>query len=310
MQAALIAVSNAQGGVFTAQQAVRAGYSRDEIRARLRSGRWVRQRRGIFRPSGEVDERLVRIAAAVLACSRSRAVASHTAAAHLHGLPTLTARWLPELTVAPSSGTTAVKGCLVHRAALPPPDRVRARGVPTTSLARTVVDLARAYPFADGVVAADRALRAGVPLAELVGVERRAASWPGSGSVRRVLAFADGRAETPGESLARVVLAEHQIPRPQLGAPIWRGGRLLGVVDFHWPEHDTVVEFDGKLKYRADNDRGADVLWQEKRREEGLREAGLEVVRVTWDDVTLRGATVADRVRRAFARAHRARPVG
>src|SRR5207237_4299509 len=100
----------------------------------------------------------------------------------------------------------------------------------------------------------------------------------GSGALNRLLDFASPRAGSPGESLARVVFAEHGLPAPLLGEPIVVDGELLGVVDFLWPSHATVAELDGRAKYRPTNDRGEDVLWQEKLREERLREAGFEVV--------------------------------
>jgi len=166
-----------------------------------------------------------------------------------------------------------------------------------------VIDLARSLRFADGVVAADHALRNGATGGELERAARRVRGLPSEGSVRRVLGFASDKAESPGESLARVAFDEHGLPAPDLGVPIHRDGELLGVVDFAWPDHGTVAEFDGRLKYLPDNDRGPHRLWHEKLREDRLRDAGLEVVRITWDDVTVRPSDVARRVRAAFARA-------
>ncbi len=57
-----------------------------------------------------------------------------------------------------------------------------------------------------------------------------------------------------------------------------------------------VIEFDGRVKYGRGADEvdpfghrraGRDVLWQEKRREDTLRELGYEVVRVVWSDLRL-----------------------
>ena len=65
-------------------------------------------------------------------------------------------------------------------------------------------------------------------------------------------------------------------------------------------QHATVGEFDGRAKYRrAADGRADDVLWQEKLREERLREAGFEVVRFTWQQVTQEPKQTADRVREA-----------
>jgi hypothetical protein len=304
MHAALHGLSVGQGGVFTAAQALRHGYTRDEIRARLASGRWLRVRRGIYREAGEVDTLLVQVAAAVLACTSGTAVASHSSAAHIHAIPLLAAPSVVELTVPPQVVTTSVKGCTVHRGPLTGWFS-KVRGIATTVLERTVVDLARDRPFTEGVVAADSALRRGVTRPQLTDAMHRLRGTPGQQKVRRVVEFADGRSDSVGESLARVVFARHGLPTPDLGRPVHASGRLLGIVDFLWADLGTAVEFDGRLKYAPDNDRGDRRLWHEKLREDAIRDAGLEVVRVTWEEITRTPDRAVARIRAAFARASR-----
>ena len=67
-------------------------------------------------------------------------------------------------------------------------------------------------------------------------------------------------------------------PEPQVTVRS-RTGRSARV-DFMFREQRTVVEFDGRLKYQSNRD-----LWEEKRREDWLRELGYEVVRLTWTDL-------------------------
>jgi predicted transcriptional regulator of viral defense system len=304
MHAALAGLAAQQGGVFTAAQALTRGYTRDEVRARLASGRWLRVRRGIYRSGAEpADDTAVAIAAAVLACTSGLAVASHGSAAYIRKVPVLERLPRPELTVPAGSPTTAVRGCIVHRGPLTG-SHATVNGIRATTLERTAVDLARDRSFAEGVAAVDHILRRGVSIATLEETAHRMRFTPGQAKVRRVLAFADGRAESPGESLARVVFAQHGLPAPELGKPVRAAnGRLLGVVDFLWPEHCTAAEFDGRLKYLPDNDRGEDRLWLEKLREDAIRDAGLEVVRVTWAQVTGQPERVVARIRDAFGRA-------
>lgn len=303
VHASLAGLAGRQGGVFTAAQALACGYTRDEIRARLANGAWLRLRRGIYRGAdAPADQLALEIAAAVLACTSGSAMASHGSAAHLHEIPLLERLPRVELTVARESLTTRVRGCIVHHGPVAGAART-VRGVMATSLERTVVDLARDRRFAEGVVAADNALRRGVTADSLELAAHRMRHSPGQAKVRRALAFADSRAESPGESLARVVFAEQGLPAPDLARPVHAGGRLLGIVDFLWPALGTAAEFDGRLKYGADNYHGEDRLWREKLREDALREAGLEVVRITWDEVTQRPWQVAARVRAAFSRA-------
>jgi hypothetical protein len=113
--------------------------------------------------------------------------------------------------------------------------------------------------------------------------------------------FADRRAESALESLARVWFADAGLPAPDLQTTFChpQNGDFVARVDFSWLQHRTVCEVDGRAKY----DRAGDVLWREKLREDALRDLGLEVVRGYWLDRSDGGAALAERVRRAFARA-------
>jgi hypothetical protein len=142
----------------------------------------------------------------------------------------------------------------------------------------------------------DRAL-----LVEVLDVQ---AGWPGSARARRHLEFADGRSESPLESVGRLRFAELELPAPDLQVVLGDAGGPVGRVDFLWEAHRTVAEADGRLKYAGD----PAVLWAEKQREDRLRDAGFEVVRFTWDDALRRPAVLGERVRRAFERARVRRP--
>jgi hypothetical protein len=193
-----------------------------------------------------------------------------------------------------------------HTSPLDPEEVGEVDGWPVTVLARTVVDLARSVPFAQGVAAADRALALGLEPALLEAALERQASWPGTGRARGVAAFADGRAESPGESVSRVVLAELGLLPTDLQLPVAAGTRLVGRVDFAWPEHKTLAEFDGRVKYGRllkPGDDAGEAVWREKVREDLLRDLGWQVVRWIWSDLD-RPAVIADRLRRAFLRAH------
>lgn len=71
-----------------------------------------------------------------------------------------------------------------------------------------------------------------------------------------------------------------------------------------WEEHQTLGEFDGRVKYGRllrPGQRPEDVLWAEKLREDALRDLGWQVVRWTWADLDREGL-IADRLHRAFRR--------
>jgi very-short-patch-repair endonuclease len=109
--------------------------------------------------------------------------------------------------------------------------------------------------------------------------------------------FADSRAESALESIARVAFRNMGLPPPEL--QVWVGGDdVVGRADFFWPEHSTIGEADGQLKY-SDPSRAVGQL----RRDAMLREAGFEVVHFGWYEITQTPSAVAYSIRAAFERA-------
>lgn len=158
-------------------------------------------------------------------------------------------------------------------------------GAHCTDAARTVSDLALARPFREAVPAADRALALGADLGRAVDRMRRAR---GAARVMRVATFADARSESPGESGSRATIHEAGFPSPELQVVVLSDG-VRDRLDFGWPRYRTFGEFDGRAKYeRSEFTRGrtaAEVVWDEKRREDRIRAAtGFQVARWTWAD--------------------------
>jgi hypothetical protein len=169
--------------------------------------------------------------------------------------------------------------------------------VSLTTAARTVVDLARTLPFRAGVVAADSALHQ-----RLVTYDDRAAvldscsRWPGTSVASDVIAFADGRSESPLESIARVVFRDGGLPPPKLQSLIGTAEDVARV-DFFWDKYRTIVEVDGAMKY-ANPAKAIDQL----ERDAWLRSLGYEVVHLTWEEITTRPDVVVAKIREAFRR--------
>jgi len=188
------------------------------------------------------------------------------------------------MTVPPGTrlGTFASTGVITHAAELRPADVTTRHGVPLTTPARTVVDVARTSPFMDGVVVADSAIHQ--LLASKSNLGRTLADrerWPGSDRARRARSFASGRAESVLESCARVLFREHGLPPPELQVILYgTDGGFVGRVDFLWPGHRVVAEADGLLKYS-----GAREAIAELKRDRLLREAGFDVVHFTWAEL-------------------------
>ena len=305
MTPALIAAARAAGWVFTRQDALAAGYTPAAIRNLVGTGRWRRLRRGAYVEAWRYqrgDERQrhgFEVAAALVTLRERGAAGSHESAARLHGIDLLRTPDVVAITRPPEAPRRAPGRVRVHYASLPGEHLTAVLGVRVTSAARTVVDLARALPFADAVVAADAALhRRRTGQAELERVLARCRGWPGSNQAARVLAFADPGAESPLETLARIMFAEHGLPPPVSQARFRdREGSMR--VDFHWPQYATVVECDGMVKYGGADPRP---LAEEKRRQERLEALGLTVVRLLWEHVTRRPEASVGRILQAFAR--------
>lgn len=170
-----------------------------------------------------------------------------------------------------------------------------------TSVARALVETAGATSFESAVVSADAALRDPAVAADLPRLLEVTEFWPGGPTIRAVLAFADPLAESVGESRLRVLMRNEGLPSPVLQVVFEDADGFIARVDFYFPDHNTVVEFDGLLKY-ADGSR--ETLIREKVREDRLRALGLEVVRTTWIDLD-HPARTALRIRQAFARSRR-----
>jgi hypothetical protein len=240
------------------------------------------------------------------------AVLSHETAALLHGLPWLAVPESPGFLI-PRTARGAVADARLG--ALPREHVTRLHGVPVTTLPRTVVDLLRCADDALAAqVVADSAYRLGVDAAAVGEVLAFCVGWPGIRQAREAWAHRDARAESPLESRHRALFRRLDLPEPELQVVIRDElGAFVARVDFLFREQDTVVESDGRLKYQGDGIEGPreaatrNALWQEKRREDRIRDLGLEVVRATWADSEDGGADLDRRIRRAFTRAARRR---
>jgi hypothetical protein len=234
------------------------------------------------------------------------AVLSHTSAGVLHGLPIWPAA-LDRVHVTRNRNSGGKRRSIVHVHTAPlPDDHVTAiDGVPVTSLVRTVLDLCRTLPIEQAVAAGDHALAYGLVREVLEDQLANMARWPGIRQARRAVELVDPRSESAGESASRVRLHQDGLPAPELQQDIFDGeGKFVARVDFSWKEQATVGEFDGKIKYSRLLKPGLpieEVLFEEKRREDALRDLGWQIVRWLWADI-YRPGVIRDRLLRAFAR--------
>ena len=287
------------------------GFSYDDLVRLTRRGELTRLRRGAYAAVArdglgreEQHKRLIHATAAQLL---DGSVVSHGSAAVLHGLPVWAAA-ITHVHVTRSRSGHGKRRSLVHahRAPLDPADIILVDQVAVTSIVRTVLDLARTLPMAQAVALGDRALRQGLSPDALSSALLRMERWPGVRQARRAVDFLDPRSESVGESVSRVRLHLDGLPAPALQREILgSNGEVIARVDFLWKEQCTVGEFDGKVKYDSllkPGQSGEQALFEEKVREDLIRDRGLQVARWIWRDL-YRPGVIRDRVLRAFARA-------
>jgi len=243
------------------------------------------------------DRNLARIRALALT-ARSTLVFAAESAAALWRLPIVGA-WPDRVTVlgARTGGGRSTRR-VIRRCEGVPDEVWVVDGLATTGLARTVVDVARHATFGVAVAMADRALavKRGTDTgalsctatkAELFGALAALDLVHGSAKAEAVIEFADGDADSAGESISRVVIHRLGFPAPILQQVFHdSSGRMVG--DFWWPEFSLVGEFDGRGKYLRDEyTKGrspADVVLAEKERENRIRALGPTVVRWGWEE--------------------------
>ncbi len=295
MRPALAAVAAQQGGLITRRQAVESGCTERELRTMTAvHGPWVALRRGVYVERETWDrlgydaQWLLRDHAAHLNLTVPH-VMSHDSAARAQGIPLLRpAVELVHITRPGIWGSRTEHGIKHHLTRLGIDDCVRASGLPVTSLARTALDVGREHGVSAGVVACDRVLSLGTPGRVVAAELEVMRSWPDITRARAAFDLADPGAESPGESLARLLVGELGIGRPETQFPV-PVGQSVAWCDLRVGRH--VFEFDGRTKYRRREQGGVadrpveEVLWDERQRQQKICAQGLGMSRIIWADL-------------------------
>lgn len=294
-ETALAAVAQTQAGLFTYGQAIHAGFTRAEIRHRLRSRVWTRLDEHVYLAATSPITTAVRAANALLRCG-DEAVFSHITAARLHGLEVRTRDSRPWVSVPAHRRAPELADGVVFRTRHPPQRAARLNGWPATEPARTLVDLAGQLPrpllrsTLHGALRAKAVdLDAVARAAEEIGGGRR-----GLAVVHEAIAQYDAAAESGAEARAQSLLVRAGVKlRPQV--EVWDGPFLIARLDLGDEEVRFGVEVDGPshwLESRPQRDR---------RRDRRLLRRDWEVLRYTTDDVYDRPRTFVSEVRHAYA---------
>jgi len=259
-----------------------------------RAGGFVKVARGVFLPAVvwnalSDDERYLARIHAVAATSTARHVHAYESAAALWRLPIIGA-WPKRVHILAETNVSHSRAQWTAHVGNTFGETGEIDGLEVTTLARTVVDIARTRPLSVSVAMADAALRrkrVDHITASDLDLELLRASSYGLSRAREAISFADGRSDSAGESLSRVGIHVLGFPAPVLQHE-FRDAEGSMFADFWWPEFNLIGEFDGVSKYLQNEllngQSTADALMREKRRENRLRALGPTVVRWGWAD--------------------------
>jgi very-short-patch-repair endonuclease len=288
-------LASRQHGVVARRQLLELGFGEGAVDGRVTAGRLTVVHRGVYLVGHTARARLATEMAAVLACGAG-AVVSHRSAAvlwELVGGPNGHVR--VDVTVA-GDWAPSRSGVRVHRVGrLEVRDVTRMAGLPITTPARTLLDLAAALALAELETAAAQARRRyGVGSASLADQLERNDGRPGVPTLRALLESGERPALVRSKAERRLLalLRRSGCPNPEANQRI-----ADFEVDLLWRHQRLVVEFDG-FEFHAD--RAA--FERDRRRDAELQARGYRVIRVTWRQLLDDPQAVVDRIQRTLLR--------
>jgi very-short-patch-repair endonuclease len=227
--------------------------------------------------------------AAVLACGRGAAL-SHRSAAVLWRLPVREGRAVDVVAAGPRAQTAGMR---VHRSrSLAPSEVTVMKGIPVTTLPRTLADLAD--------VLTERELSRAVHEAEVLhrisqrALDRAAESARGRRGCGRLRRTVGGERDVTRSALERRFLSlcrRHGLPRPEVNVEI------AGLeCDFAWREQRLAVETDGWAYHHTRR-----AFERDRERDQLLTRAGFQPLRFTYRQVVEDAEGVAATIRAALA---------
>jgi very-short-patch-repair endonuclease len=295
------ALAETQLGLIALVQALDVGFTRSMVQRRVESGRWRVVFRGIYAISGFPATWLQTVKAATMLLD---GVASHSCAASMWAIPGITRR-IVEVSVTSTRRTSAslVRAHRVDR--LDPCDVTSLNGIPVTTPARTLLDLAGILEEELLEQALDHCLHQGLTsLPPLRWTLQRLGKRGRHGTrVVRELLGAKPQGYVPTQSVletraARRILRalEYEgLPPPVRQYVIKDRGRFVAQVDFAYPHAKVAIEAQS-VKHHA----GRQAWERDSRRFADLASIGWRAMPVLWDDTEANLKVAIERIRRAI----------
>jgi hypothetical protein len=282
-------VAARQHGTVGHDQLLAVGLSPGGVRRRVAAGWLHRKHRGVFAVGHPQLTDRGRFAAAVLA-GGAGAVLSHRSAAALWGL--MAESEMLDITV-PGRRRAPQPGIALHTGRLFPDAVTRVDGIPTTSLARTLLDLAEVVTVPELVACIDKTgnrLRPGL-MSSMMNAHR---GRRGLKPLRLALLITrpqDVLTRSELERRALRLIAAAGLPEPEVNVRLYRYE-----VDLLWRAQRLVVELDGR-RWHDTPARDRDY-----RRDVNLLCSGYSVMRLTWRQVVNDPVWVTRRLHHALRR--------
>lgn len=258
---------------------LRLAVSARSIRNALEAGRILRIARGLYAAPESPS--------ALTAARSQRGIVSHLSAAQHWKMDVITPPSLPHVTLLPGQvRRKAGQKCVLHWSEAPSLDDV-------TTPTRTVLDCIRTLPLAEALAVADSALRKGIVQVDDLETAAGRLKGPHRRRVQKVVALADGRAESVLESALRAILIEAGIDGFEPQYPV-KDGRVSFRLDLGHPELRLDLEGDGFEHHGT-----REGLVRDCRRHNELSIRGWRLLRFSWEDVMYEKERVVEVVSRA-----------
>ncbi len=273
MHSAALELLQERGGFATTAQLLTV-MTRQELDVQVRKGGLVRVWYGVY--AATTPDLLGRLTALDLFMGQS-AVACMGTAADLYGFDLENTSAVHVLD--PGVRMRPNVGLMVHQRTGAPLKRVAGRLA--TTPAWTAVEVARQLARPRALAALDGALHVMCcTRAELECAVAEQKGRRGIVKVRELLQYADGRAESGMESEARLVMIDYGLPLPELQYEIRALDGTVHRVDFAWPEHRVVAEYES-IEWHS----GRVDMIRDKKRYADFQDLGLTVIPIVVDDV-------------------------
>jgi hypothetical protein len=293
----LAALATAQHGVVARRQLLARGFSCDEIQNMRASGRLLPLYQGVYAVGHCALSRNGRWMAAVLARGHE-SLLSHRAGAALSSLRRTSVGYVEVTVPRPLSRVAGIRTYVCTR--LQPQDRREIDGIPCTSPALTLLNLAAVLPRRQLERACDEAEVQ--RLFDLSAIEDVLERFRGSRGAARLRAVLDEHAigttltRRGLEELALQALDRCGVPRPEVNVRLVCRPGVGWEVDFLWRRERLVLETDGA---RFHSSRAQ--IERDRRKEADLVIAGYRVLRATYLQVEREADVVAAMVRAAMS---------